>query len=322
VNSKVRRCIDWIMDEELMKDCYRTATEFLSRPTMALEEQQQSYKAENTAGFDAFSKGVNMMGNGHAPGAAFGLRADQTLVTSFDTTLKEMRQKFAQQLAKNQLESPTANGQILLPSGRKLVQHKDPQTPPEMLELLAQRKQRCWEIFNIPPGIQQQLNPFEGKAAAQESGGTGSGGGGGGGGQRSLGGITPTAEAWNITLQNERSWLMDYANEIINRATTPHRVRQAAMCQRDPDSKKKTHDPDNHKIKFAINAIPYLAKLEELYFNKEIEREFMIQAWNTALNVPLSQFTAEGMLAEAEAEEGAGGEKKKQEGAKKKKKKS
>jgi hypothetical protein len=313
INSKVRRCHDMIFDEQLMKHCYRSATQFLARPLMALEEQQQTYKGENTAGFDAFSKGINTMGNGQAPGPPF-LSAGQVVVTNHQAQLDDQKRKHAEELA--QLQSPVEEGQVLLPSGRKLVQHKEPQTPPEMLELLAQRKQRCWEIFNIPPGIQQQLNPFEGKAAAQESGGTGSGGGGGGG-QRSLGGMTPTAEAWNITLNNERRWLMDYGNEIINRATAPHRVRRAAMCQRDPQSKRKTHDPDKHKIKFVINAVPSLAKLEELYDTGEVEREFMLQAWSTELTIPLSRFTEEG---EEEGEGGEGGDKSKKKPKKKKQK--
>lgn len=297
INSKVMRCMDAIQIEKINMECHLTASQFLARPTMALEEQKEPFKVENSPGFDAFSQGINRMGDGTQTGDAFSsskAALGQKDVTNFDRIIEESNSLWEAKFARAQMGDPTG-GQTLLPQGRKLVQQKDPKAPANHMEMIAQRKQRVWEEFGIPPGLQQQLNPFEGRAAAQDAGGIKSGGGGGGG-QRTIGGLTPTAEAWNITLQNERNWLMEYANEIIDRATSPHRVRAAAMHKRIPKSDPRAHNPNNWKIRFIINSVSHIRKIDELYHGGELEREYYIQCNSDIFSIPKNAFTEECML--------------------------
>jgi hypothetical protein len=296
INSSVMRCMSPLHLEEINLAAHISATVFNSSGLMALEASEQNFNVEHTAGMSAFTSGLNRLGDGTGPGPPFGLNKEQRLVTNFSRELKEQEEKW-QALFKARTTEGSATGpnQILLPLNRKLVRHEPSQPPAMHMEMLAQRKQRTGEEFGIPAGLQQQLNPFEGRAAAQDAGGLGSGGGGGGG-QRAIGGLTPVAELWGVTLKNERKWLTDYANLLLDYGTAGYRTRAADIHKSIGNPDKRSQSPDGWKIKLVISATPYIQKVSELYLGGEIKREYFVQTHCQAFGIPMEAWNEEAEL--------------------------
>jgi hypothetical protein len=192
------------------------------------------------------------------------------------------------------------------------------------MEMIAQRKQRVYEEFGVPPGVQQQLNPFEGKASQQDGGGLG---GEGGQGQRVVGDLTPAAKALNITIQNERKMIMNYANECLDLWTATARVHCAERSKQITPKHKKAHNPDNWKMKYIISGVQHISVYNDLYKNGIIKYDAFVRAYHRTYDIEYYEFEEETQLTlkeqngvepqppEEDDDEGEGG------AAKKKKKK-
>jgi hypothetical protein len=179
--------------------------------------------------------------------------------------------------------------QIILTPGAKLAHQDLPQAPPDMLPLSAITTQRISQIFDIPPGLQRELNPFAGKSAAEDGAGVGSGAGSG----QTVGRLSPAAEIWNRAIRRKIDLMERAFNSALSFFSLSERSALAFISRSSDTASETDKRPENWGYQIKVPGAPVLAVIQSLWSMKIVKYDYFKLSIMATHGLPAEAFEEE-----------------------------